>query len=243
MSTKVIDRLKAECGGQVLRSEMFQDEARVWVKPADWKAVAQFVRDDSACVMDHFIDLTAVDYPERTPEEPRFEVVLMVRSQSKNHRVQLFTAVNDGEALATVSDVWVGANWAEREVFDMFGVQFEGHPDLRRILLYEQFEGYPLRKDYPIERAQPLVPYRDVPGLEKLPPFGPDEGQPFARIQWRQRLEGKDLQVSPSIATQTGQRRTLSDSEAAEYLLRKLDRGKSQESAPNESAPGPSAKG
>ena len=78
--------------------------------------------------------------------------------------------------------VWVGANWFERETFDMFGIRFEGHPDLRRILLYAEFEGHPLRKDSPAAKTQPLVPYREGPDvLGKLPPFGPDEGMVFGR--------------------------------------------------------------
>ena len=104
----------------------------------------------------------------------------------------------------------------------MFGIPFKGHPDLRRILMYEEFEGHPLRKDYPIDRAQPLVPYRDTDEIDKLPPFGIEEGQPFARIDWEARLAGRDQQVSPAIGLQQGQRRTLSDSEAAEQLQRKL---------------------
>lgn len=104
----------------------------------------------------------------------------------------------------------------------MFGIRFEGHPDLRRILLYEEFEGFPLRKDYPIDKAQPLVPYRDTDSIQKLPPFGIEEGQPFARIDWEARMAGGDRQVSPAIGLQQGQRRTLSDSEAAEALQRRL---------------------
>jgi NADH-quinone oxidoreductase subunit C len=165
--------------------------------------------------MNHFVDLTAVDYPEREPDEPRFEVVLMVRSMDKKHRAILKARVEDGQSLPTLTGVWAGADWAEREVFDMFGIRFDGHPDLRRILMYDEFVGHPLRKDYPIEKTQPIVPYRDVADISKLPPFGLDEGQPFARIDWHARLEGRDAQVSPAIALQTGQRRALSDSEIA----------------------------
>ena len=81
----------------------------------------------------------------------------------------------------------------------MFGIKFKGHPDLRRILLYEEFVGHPLRKDYPIDKAQPLVPYREVSEIDKLAPFGIEEGQPFARIDWESRLAGRDEQVSPAI--------------------------------------------
>lgn len=221
MSKKALDRLKAQFSTRVT-TETFRGDDRARVAKKDWLEVATFAKNDPELAMNHFIDLTAVDYPERT-DLPRFDVVLVLRSAEKKHRVQLLTAVGENEAVASVITLWSGANWAEREVYDMFGVRFEGHPDLRRILMYEQFEGHPLRKDYPIERTQPLIPYREVEGLEKLPPFGVDEGQPFARIDWRRRLAGRDAQVSPAIATQVGQRRALSDSEAAEELLKKLD--------------------
>lgn len=217
MSKKALTRLTKELGDKVVGTNDFRGDDEVTVARKHWKEAALLLRDDDALAMDHFIDLTAVDYPEREPEEPRFDVLLMVRSMRHNHRIRLRTMVGDGEDLATLTDVWTGANWAEREIFDMFGIRFADHPDLRRILMYEEFEGYPLRKDYPIEKTQPLVPYRQVDGTEKLPPFGPDEGQPWGRIDWINRLQGGDIQVSPSIGVQTGQRKTLSaDIEAEE---------------------------
>jgi NADH-quinone oxidoreductase subunit C len=126
------------------------------------------------------------------------------------HRVRLKTRVGEDESLESVVPVWPGANWGEREVFDMFGIRFEGHPDLRRILMYDEFVGHPLRKDYPIEKTQPLVPYREVADIDKLPPFGPDEGQPWTRVDWSERLRGRDVQVSPAIGAQQGQRPALS---------------------------------
>lgn len=214
MSKKAAEALKARLGDAVLEITDFRGDDTVIVAPKDWKRAAETLKSDPELAMDHFIDLTAVDWPEREPELPRFDVLLHVRSTSKNHRIRLKTRVADGEELATVTSVWLGADWAEREVFDMFGIRFAGHPDLRRILLYPEFEGYPLRKDYPIEKAQPLVPYRDAPGTTKLPPFGVDEGQPFSRVHWPGRLAGHDHQVSPAIAVQQGEKRTLSDSDA-----------------------------
>jgi NADH-quinone oxidoreductase subunit C len=123
-----------------------------------------------------------VDYPERTP---RFEVVAHFYSLTKGHRLRLKARVGDSEgegaAIDTIADLYASANWAERECFDMFGVHFRGHPDLRRILNYPEFVGYPLRRDYPAERIQPLVPYREIPNIDKIAPFGPDEGMPFGR--------------------------------------------------------------
>ena len=161
MSKKVIDKLRKELGDVVLETSHFRgDDTETYVAPKDWVSAATLLRDHADMQMNHFIDLTAVDYPEREPDEPRFEVVLMVRSHAKNHRAILKTKVEDGKELATLTGVWQGADWAEREVFDMFGLKFAGHPDLRRILMYDEFEGHPLRKDYPIERTQPIIPYR-----------------------------------------------------------------------------------
>jgi NADH-quinone oxidoreductase subunit C len=144
-------------------------------------------------------------------------VVLCLRSLEKGYRVRIKTRVADGQNLPTLTKVWAGTDWGEREIYDMFGIRFDGHPDLRRVLMYEEFVGYPLRKDYPIEKTQPLIPYReDAFGVSKLPPFGLDEGQPFARLNWQERLKGRDQQVSPAIAVQVGQRQALSQSSAGE---------------------------
>ena len=214
MSKAVIERLQAQFGERILETHDYRGDDTAVVPASAWIEVAHFLKSELA--MNQFIDLTAVDYPEREPELPRFEVVLHVRSLSLKHRVRLKTRVADGEALPTLTGVWAGADWGEREIWDMFGIKFEGHPDLRRVLLYEEFVGFPLRKDYPIERTQPLVPYREVEGLTKLPPFGLDEGQPFSRINWQARLEGGDQQVSPAIAVQVGQKRALSESSAVD---------------------------
>ena len=129
---------------------------------------------------DMFLDVTAVDW---MPQTPRFEVVLHLYSLEKGHRLRLKARVGDAEGEAVEVDslvsVWPGANWFEREAFDMFGIVFAGHPDLRRILLYPEFEGHPLRKDYPADRVQPLVPFRE--GYEKQPPFDRFEGMSFGR--------------------------------------------------------------
>ena len=215
MSARVLERLRAQFGERILETTSYRGDEVAIVAPADWVEVAKFVKHDPECAMNHFSDMTAVDFPEREPEVPRFDVVLNVRSLSLRQRVRLKTRVADKETLPTLIPVWAGANWAEREIFDMFGIRFDGHPDLRRILLYEEFVGHPLRKDYPIDRTQPLVPYRDA-GLTgtKLPPFGQDEGQPWTRINWQERLAGGDQQVSPAIALQQGQRKALSASSA-----------------------------
>jgi len=239
MSQAVVDRLEAQFGDRLLEtSDAFGDhEVRIAIR--DWVELARFIREDRDLLMDHFIDLTAIDYPERT--SARFDLVLMVRSSKTGARIRVRTQVKEGEEPGTLSGIWMGANWAEREAWDMFGIRFKGHPDLRRILLYEEFVGHPLRKDYPIDRAQPLVPYREVDEIDKLPPFGIEEGQPFARIDWEARLAGGDRQVSPAIALQQGQRRTLSDSEVAQQIQARIDARLSREAelaAPSEEGSG-----
>jgi NADH-quinone oxidoreductase subunit C len=209
MSKRVLTRLQARFGHRILATDSFCGDEEALVAPADWLEVSRFVRDDPECAMDHFIDITAVDYPEREPTVPRFDVLLMARSLANKTRIRLKTRVRDGEPLDSLTPIYLGANWTEREVYDLYGVTFRGHPDLRRIMMYDEFVGYPLRKDYPIQKTQPLIPYRDV-GPSKLQPFGDDEGNPFGRIDWLARMAGRDLQVSPAIAVQLGQRPALS---------------------------------
>ncbi len=122
--------------------------------------VLRFCRDEPALAFDMLTDLTAVDYLKYPGREdgPRFEVVYHLYSVGENHRLRVKVRVDEDDAVVpTAVGLWPIANWFEREVWDMFGVRFEGHPDLRRLLLYEEFVGHPLRKDYPINRRQPLI--------------------------------------------------------------------------------------
>jgi NADH-quinone oxidoreductase subunit C len=105
-------------------------------------------------------DLTAVDYLRYPGREdgPRFEVVYHLYSLRHNHRLRVKVRLDEDDAVVpTATSLWPIANWLEREVWDMFGIRFDGHPDLRRLLMYEEFVGHPLRKDYPIDRRQPLI--------------------------------------------------------------------------------------
>jgi NADH-quinone oxidoreductase subunit C len=182
MSQNVLELLRATFGPAIVETHSALGDDTAVVDPARWREIAEFLRNDPRTAMNMFVDLTAVDWLGR--QEPRFEVVLHLRSLEHMHRVRLKARIGDAAGktvrIASLCSVWAGANWFEREAFDMFGVEFVGHPDLRRILMYEEFQGHPLRKDYPAERPQPLVPYREgVTG--KLPPFGPSEGMPFGR--------------------------------------------------------------
>ncbi len=128
-------------------------DATAVVDPNQIEVVMRFLRDEAD--FDMLMDLTAVDYLGQTP---RFEVVYHLYAMGTNQRVRIKARVAEEAAeIASVVALYASANWMEREVFDLYGIRFDGHPDLRRILLYDEFEGHPLRKDYPKERRQPLV--------------------------------------------------------------------------------------
>jgi NADH-quinone oxidoreductase subunit C len=161
MSQKVLDRLTAQfTGGEILETGSQHGNEWARVRRDAWSTVATFLRDDPSTKMEMFTDLTVVD---RFSTEPRFDVVLHLYSVSLKQRVRLYAGVPEEDpTLETLVPVWGGANWFEREAYDLYGVRFKGHPDLRRILMYPEFVGHPLRKDYPKEKRQPLV--RRQPG-------------------------------------------------------------------------------
>jgi NADH-quinone oxidoreductase subunit C len=183
MSQKVLALLQAKLGAAVLETHsQFGDDTAV-LDPARWREAAFFLRDDPRLAMNMFVDLCGVDYLD-VSADLRFEVVCHLRSLQHAHRVRIKARVGaedgTGAELDSLVPVWRGADWFERETFDMLGVVFRGHPDLRRILMYPEFVGYPLRKDYPADKIQPLVQFRE--GTQgKLAPFGPDEGMSFGR--------------------------------------------------------------
>jgi NADH-quinone oxidoreductase subunit C len=140
-------------------AEQTRGDAAV-VVPRDRIAdVLALLRDDAETRFDMLTDVTAVDYLGRTP---RFEVVYHLYSITRNHRLRVKVQLAEADpTVATASTLWKSALWAEREVWDLFGIRFAGHPDLRRILMYPEFVGHPLRKDYELNARQPLVPERD----------------------------------------------------------------------------------
>jgi NADH-quinone oxidoreductase subunit C len=122
-------------------------ELTIAANAADIVRVATFLRDDPDCAFFSFIDVTAVDWPQR---ERRFDVVYHLLSPTKNQRVRVKIEVNEATPVASLIDVFPGANWFEREVYDLYGVVFTGHSDMRRLLTDYGFEGHPLRKDFPL---------------------------------------------------------------------------------------------
>ena len=156
----ILARLRARLGARVLEThEQHGDHTAVVASDGIVDALS-YCKDDSELRFDMLMDLTAVDYLKFPGREdgPRFDVVYHLYSVPHNHRVRLKVPVEQDEAsVPTATGLWPIANWFEREVWDMFGIRFEGHPDLRRLLMYEEFVGHPLRKDYSIERRQPLI--------------------------------------------------------------------------------------
>src|SRR6185503_1577126 len=123
----------------------------------------RLLREDKQLDYDFLSDITAVDYWRK--KEPRFEIVYQILSRSRRARLRLRVPVPENDpSVESLTPLWRGANFLEREVWDLFGIRFIDHPDLRRILLYDEFEGFPLRKDYPVNQVQPRVPERVVEG-------------------------------------------------------------------------------
>jgi NADH-quinone oxidoreductase subunit C len=126
-----------------------RDEMTIYVDRADIREACALLKEDAACPFNFLSDITCVDW---YPAEPRFDVVYHLLSIPKKERVRLKVRLNSASpAVESLTSVWAGANYFEREVFDLFGVRFTGHPYLRRILMPEDWEGHPLRKDYPVE--------------------------------------------------------------------------------------------
>jgi NADH-quinone oxidoreductase subunit C len=139
----------------VLETLLPQGDATALIRPAGLTKIVDFLKNDPRLQFNVLVDITAVDYMGR---KPRFDVVYHFLSLPFNRRLRLKAAVDEGEpSLDSLTPFWGSADWLEREVWDMFGIRFAGHPNLRRILLYEEFQGHPLRKDYPIRKRQPLI--------------------------------------------------------------------------------------
>jgi len=138
-----IDAKRPDC---VVSYEIKNGELTVQVALANLPGLVAWLKTDPACLFSTLVDITAVDYPGRAK---RFDVVYHLLSMYQNHRIRLKVAVRDDEMVSSIIETHASANWFEREIFDMFGIIFSGHPDLRRILTDYGFRGYPLRKDFP----------------------------------------------------------------------------------------------
>jgi NADH-quinone oxidoreductase subunit C len=156
----IVADLQARFGAAVVETHDQHGDQTVVVRRESLVEILRECRDAPALAFDVLMDLTAVDYLKFPGREdgPRFEVVYHLYALARNHRLRVKVRVEeDDPVVPTAVPLWPIANWLEREVWDMFGIRFQGHPDLRRLLLYEEFVGHPLRKDYPINRRQPLI--------------------------------------------------------------------------------------
>jgi NADH-quinone oxidoreductase subunit C len=156
----ILARLAERLGGALLETHDYRGDHTAIVAREGLSGALAFLRDDPALRFDLLVDVTAVDCLKLPGREdgPRFDVVYHLYSTAHNHRVRLKVPVEETDAwVPTAAPLWPIADWLEREVWDMFGIRFQGHPNLKRLLLYEEFEGHPLRKDYPINRRQPLI--------------------------------------------------------------------------------------
>jgi NADH-quinone oxidoreductase subunit C len=155
----LIEKLKQRFGDQILSAEDARGEETITIDRERGYDLFRALRDEPAFQFDFLTDLTAVDWLER---KPRYDVVYHLNSLTLGHRLRVKIGVDGPEPwVHSVVGNWGAADWLERECFDMFGGVFKGHPDLRRILMYDSFEGHPLRKDYVYNKRQPIVPETD----------------------------------------------------------------------------------
>ncbi len=160
----------------VLSWDVTHGELNVDVGPSNLVEFVEFLKSDQSCKFSTLVDITGVDYPERTK---RFDVVYHFLSMYQNQRIRLRVSIREEDMVPSIVDVHPSANWFEREVFDMFGILFSGHPDLRRILTDYGFRGYPLRKDFPTtgytevryDEAQKRVVYEPVSLVQEYRQF------------------------------------------------------------------------
>ncbi len=148
MEALAVRKLAAQFPGVIQEVIHFRGETTIRVPKESIIAVLTFLRDDPDLRYNMLTDLTATDWPER---EQRFDMIYELNSLVYNQHIRVKAAVGEEEKIASTHALWKGAAWEERECYDMFGIIFDGHPDLKRVLLPQDWEGFPLRKDYPLE--------------------------------------------------------------------------------------------
>ncbi len=166
---RIDERVKERLGDKILATHHFRGDGTVIVEPSSLLEVMRFLKEEPEFDFNVLMDLTAVDYqtfedagatrPDVTEGKgPRFEVVYHLYSVGKNRRLRVKVPVEEKDLrVPSLTGLWAAADWYEREVWDMFGIRFDGHPNLKRILMYEEFVGHPLRKDYRVNKRQPLI--------------------------------------------------------------------------------------
>jgi len=158
-SQELLELLNSKLGGQIVSSGVELGDAVIVINRENLIDFFRLLKLDSELSFNMLVDLTVVDWMDH--REARFEVVYHLLSLNTKHRLRVKIAVSeDDPALDSITSLWTGANYLEREAWDMYGVTFRGHPDLRRILMYDEFKGHPLRKDYPVQGKQPRIQLR-----------------------------------------------------------------------------------
>ena len=148
MNAHILERLSEQCPGLVEQSNEFRGELTIIAKKSDLMTLCRVLRDDVALRFDSIRDICGADYYR--PDD-RFEVIYNLYSLSRKSRLRLKVRVDESDLhVPSVTGIWAGANWMERETYDMYGIEFDGHPDPRRIYMPEEFEHFPLRKDFPL---------------------------------------------------------------------------------------------
>ncbi len=184
-SRTTLEHIKSKLGPLVVESFQSQQDDVVILERRGLRESFQFFKEDPRLDFGFLCDITAVDYWQK--KEPRFEVVYQLTSFHNRQRLRVRVPVPENDAqVDSLTPLWKGAHFMEREVWDLFGIRFIDHPHLRRVLLYEEFQGHPLRKDYPVNLWQPRVPERKVEGTFV------DERSKNKLLQLKQTLGKKD---------------------------------------------------
>jgi NADH-quinone oxidoreductase subunit C len=182
--SRAVDRLRAEKPDAVADVSYHAGQALVRVPSGRLIEVLGYLRDDAELRFDYLSSLTAVHWPKN---EAPFELVYHLFSIAKRHRLTIKTAIAEGEEAPTATALWPTANWHEREVFDLFGIRFKGHPDLTRILLTDEWVGHPLRKEYPLAGKEgDHVQYREVTTAQHVYTY---TKAPLRGFGWKKEVE------------------------------------------------------
>ena len=154
---EITARVRERFGSRIIEEYNFRGQHAVTVRPGDLRELLLYLRDTAGLDFEWLMDVSGVDYLGYDEREWRFEVAYQMLSLKQNHRYRVKVGVtSDAVSVPSVWDLWGIANWMEREVFDLYGIRFDNHPNLRRILCHDEFVGHALRKDYPKNRRQKL---------------------------------------------------------------------------------------
>lgn len=174
--TEVAERIKEKYPNEVIGIEEFRGQVSIFLKKERILEVFHYLHDEPALSFDYLKDLTALDHLGK--KDTRFEVVYHLYSMTHEHMIRVKVPVSEHDcSIESVTPLWIGADWHERECFDMFGIDFKGHYDLRRILMPEDWEGYPLRKDYPVKGPEPE---EEWPGFKEVL----KKAEEFRKYEW-----------------------------------------------------------